>query len=163
MRYVAINPHTGQEICSYPTADKFELRATIERSGEAFESWKRTSSAERSVVLCRVAELLRANSEGDARLMAEEMGKPLAQGRGEVEKCAWTCEYYAQHAERFLEDESSGTDAAHSYVSYRPLGPLLAIMPWNFPFWQVFRFGAPRSWPAIRSCSSTHLVSPGVR
>ena len=143
MRYVAINPHTGQEICSYPTADKFELRATIERSGEAFESWKRTSSTERSVVLCRVAELLRANSEGDARLMAEEMGKPLAQGRGEVEKCAWTCEYYAQHAERFLEDESSGTDAAHSYVSYRPLGPLLAIMPWNFPFWQVFRFGAP--------------------
>ncbi len=143
MRYVATNPHTGEEICSYPTADKFQLRVAIEQSGKAFESWKRTSYTERAEVLHRVAELLRANSKSDARLMAEEMGKPLAQGRGEIEKCAWACEYYAEHAERFLEDEPSETEAARSYVSYRPLGPVLAVMPWNFPFWQVVRFGAP--------------------
>jgi succinate-semialdehyde dehydrogenase/glutarate-semialdehyde dehydrogenase len=143
MRYVATNPHTGKEICSYPTADKFQLRVAIEQSGKAFESWKRTSYTERAEVLYRVAELLRANSKSDARLMAEEMGKPLAQGRGEIEKCAWACEYYAEHAERFLEDEPSETEAARSYVSYRPLGPVLAVMPWNFPFWQVVRFGAP--------------------
>lgn len=143
MRYVATNPHTGEEICSYPTADKFQLRVAIEQSGKAFESWKRTSYTERAEVLHRVAELLRANSKSDARLMAEEMGKPLAQGRSEIEKCAWACEYYAEHAERFLEDEPSETEAARSYVSYRPLGPVLAVMPWNFPFWQVVRFGAP--------------------
>lgn len=143
MRYVATNPHTGEEICSYPTADKFQLRVAIEQSGKAFESWERTSYTERAEVLHRVAELLRANSKSDARLMAEEMGKPLAQGRSEIEKCAWACEYYAEHAERFLEDEPSETEAARSYVSYRPLGPVLAVMPWNFPFWQVVRFGAP--------------------
>ena len=143
MRYVATNPHTGEEICSYPTADKFQLRVAIEQSGKAFESWKRTSYTERAEVLHRVAELLRANSKSDARLMAEEMGKPLAQGSGEIEKCAWACEYYAEHAERFLEDEPSETEAARSYVSYHPLGPVLAVMPWNFPFWQVVRFGAP--------------------
>ena len=87
--------------------------------------------------------MLRNRRESLARLMALEMGKPLAQGLAEVEKCAWVCEYYAEHAARFLGDEPAPSDATRSFVAYRPLGVILAVMPWNFPLWQVFRFAAP--------------------
>ncbi|HET9948886.1 MAG TPA: NAD-dependent succinate-semialdehyde dehydrogenase [Longimicrobiales bacterium] len=143
MRYRVVDPHTGRELRSYPTLSSAELRARVERSERAFRDWERTSFAERAAVLREVARRLRADADEHARLMAEEMGKPVRQGRGEAEKCAWACEYYAEHAERFLADEPAETEATKSYVAYRPLGPVLAIMPWNFPYWQVFRFAAP--------------------
>jgi acyl-CoA reductase-like NAD-dependent aldehyde dehydrogenase len=93
----------------------------------------------------RAGALLRERKEDLARLMALEMGKPLAQGRAEAEKCAWVCEYYAEHAEAFLRREEIPTDASHSFVQFEPLGIVLAVMPWNYPFWQVFRFLAAAS------------------
>ncbi len=143
MRYVAIDPHSSQEIRSFPTVPSAELAAALERSERAFESWKRTSFATRSEVLRAVAGRLRAEAASHARLIAQEMGKPIASGQPEVEKCAWTCDYYADHAEAMLADEVVATDARMSCVAYRPLGPILAIMPWNYPYWQVFRFAAP--------------------
>ena len=143
MKYEAIDPHSGRKVRSVDTATGAELRAALERSEHAFGSWRRTDFDERATVLRRAAELLRSEAETHGRLMAEEMGKPVTAGRAEAEKCAWVCEYYAEHAEHFLADEPAETDAARSYVAYRPLGPVLAIMPWNFPYWQVFRFGAP--------------------
>jgi len=143
MEYAAIDPHTGTTLRSYPTATGRQLRSALERSEEAFLSWRRTDFAERASVLRNVAERLRSGADGHARLMAAEMGKPVSAGRSEAEKCAWVCDYYAEHAEVFLADEPVETDAARTYVAHRPLGPILAIMPWNFPYWQVFRFAAP--------------------
>ena len=143
MRYVSIDPHTGRQIQSFPVLEPAHLRAAVARSVSAFESWRRTSFEERAAVLCRAAAELRRTANEHAVLMAEEMGKPVRAGRSEAEKCAWACDYYAEHAPAFLADEPAGTEASKSYVSYRPLGPVLAIMPWNFPYWQVFRFAAP--------------------
>jgi len=143
MTYEAIDPHTGRSLWRYATATPDGLRAALERSEEAFDSWRRAGLQDRARVLRGVAERLRSGSDEHARLMATEMGKPLTAGRAEAEKCAWACEYYAEHAEAFLADESAETDATRSYVTYGPLGPILAIMPWNFPYWQVFRFAAP--------------------
>jgi len=143
MSYEAIDPHTGQSLRRYPTATAPQLRTALARSETAFASWRRTGFADRAAVLRSAAERLRAGVDGHARLMAAEMGKPIAAGRGEAEKCAWVCDYYAEHAEAFLADEAVETDATRSYVAYRPLGPILAIMPWNFPYWQLFRFAAP--------------------
>lgn len=143
MSYEAIDPHSGTSLRRYATATSDDLRAALDRSERAFESWKRASFGERTDVLRNVAARLRSGADGHARLMAAEMGKPVSAGRAEAEKCAWVCEYYADHAEAFLADEPADTDATRSYVAYRPLGPVLAIMPWNFPYWQVFRFAAP--------------------
>ncbi|HUF74781.1 MAG TPA: NAD-dependent succinate-semialdehyde dehydrogenase [Longimicrobiales bacterium] len=143
MRYVSIDPHTGKQTRSFPTLESAEVRAALARSETAFESWRRTSLEERAAVLRRAAATLREDAQEHAVLMAQEMGKPVAAGRSEAEKCAWACDYYAEKAGLFLADEPVETDAALSYVSYRPLGPILAIMPWNFPYWQVFRFAAP--------------------
>jgi succinate-semialdehyde dehydrogenase/glutarate-semialdehyde dehydrogenase len=143
MTYEAINPHDGQSLARYSTATKAELRTALDRAESAFLSWRRTSFQERATLLRSVAERLRSSADEQARLMATEMGKPIAAGRAEALKCAWVCEYYAEHSEAFLADESADTDATLSYVAYRPLGPVLAIMPWNFPYWQVFRFAAP--------------------
>jgi succinate-semialdehyde dehydrogenase/glutarate-semialdehyde dehydrogenase len=143
MRYVAIDPHSGEQIRSFPVLEPAEVRAALDRSARAFEAWSSATFTQRAAVLRRAATLLRANATEHARLMAEEMGKPVAAGRAEAEKCAWACDWYAEHADRLLADEPAATEAARSYVAYRPLGPLLAIMPWNFPYWQVFRFAAP--------------------
>ncbi|MGD8288785.1 MAG: NAD-dependent succinate-semialdehyde dehydrogenase [Gemmatimonadota bacterium] len=143
MDYEAIDPHSGERIERYDTLGAAELRAALERSEQAFKSWRRTTFAERAAVLREAARLLREEADEHGRLMAREMGKPVGAGRGEAEKCAWVCEYYADLAKGFLADDLSATDATRSYVTYRPLGPVLAIMPWNFPYWQVFRFGAP--------------------
>ena len=143
MTYEAIDPHSGRSVRRRDTATARELRTALEHSEQAFLAWRRTSFAERASVLRAAAERLRAEADVHARLMAEEMGKPVTAGRAEAEKCAWACEYYAEHAEAFLADEPASTDSSRSYVAYRPLGPLLAIMPWNFPYWQVFRFSAP--------------------
>jgi len=141
--YEAIDPHTGRSVRKQDTASTAELRSALERAADGFLPWHRTSFDERARVLREAARLLRGRTDEHAMLMAEEMGKPVAAGRAEAEKCAWVCEYYADHAEGFLADEPVTTDARRSYVAYRPLGPILAIMPWNFPYWQVFRFAAP--------------------
>ena len=143
MSHTAINPSTGQTIATYPDMSPKELRAAIASAHKAFLAWRTVPVSARAEPLRLTARLLRERAEEYALLMAQEMGKPLAQGRGEVEKCAWACEYYAGHVEAFLQPEVVATDALRSYVAYRPLGVVFAIMPWNFPFWQVLRFAAP--------------------
>ena len=108
-----------------------------------WQNWRKTSFEQRAARMLEAANTLRRKKEQYGKLITEEMGKPLAEAIAEVEKCAWVCDYYAQYAEQFLKDEPVQTDASHSFVSYRPLGVVLAVMPWNFPFWQVFRFAAP--------------------
>lgn len=143
MSHLAINPATGQTIAAYEELSTRAMRAAITDAHEAYLRWRRVPVAARAVLVRSAARILRERAEPLAELMAREMGKPLVQGRGEVEKCAWVCEYYAEQAEGFLAPEVVATDATRSYVTYRPLGLILAIMPWNFPLWQVFRFAAP--------------------
>ncbi|MEZ4412534.1 MAG: NAD-dependent succinate-semialdehyde dehydrogenase [Gemmatimonadales bacterium] len=143
MSLISINPSTGQTIATHPEMSPKEVRAAVALAHKAFLKWRTVPVAARTEPLRQTARLLRERIEEYAALMAREMGKPLAQGRGEVEKCAWACEYYADHAEAFLAPEMVVTDALRSYVAYRPIGIILAIMPWNFPFWQVLRFAAP--------------------
>lgn len=143
MHFTSVNPATGEEIHRYPAATADGCRAAVRAAGRAWEGWRRTSFAERAAPLRTLAQRLRSEAEDHARLMAEEMGKPLEQGRAEAQKCAWVCDHYADHAAGFLADAPAETDARRSYVAYRPLGPILAVMPWNFPYWQVLRFAAP--------------------
>jgi succinate-semialdehyde dehydrogenase/glutarate-semialdehyde dehydrogenase len=143
MAIESTNPTTGEKIASYEETSPEELRAILERADEAFREWRRMSFEDRASLMRRAAAVLRERSKRYAILMAEEMGKPLPQGRAEVEKCAWVCEYYAENANAFLAPEEIPTDASRSFVAFQPLGVVLAVMPWNFPLWQVFRFAAP--------------------
>ena len=139
----SITPANGEVIRQFdePTLD--EVDGLVERAAERFEEWREVSLERRRELMAAAAAVLRDDQERWARLMTEEMGKPIAQGRAEVEKCAWVADYYAEHARGFLEPEPAETDASRSMVRFDPLGVVLAIMPWNFPFWQVFRFAAP--------------------
>jgi len=139
----AINPATGELIRDYPEPSPEEVQKQIERTHEVFLSWKGTSFAHRSELMLKAAGVLCENREEYARLMTDEMGKPISQGRAEADKCAWVCDYYAENAQSFLAPEPVDTTASKSFVTYQPLGVVLAVMPWNFPFWQVFRFAAP--------------------
>jgi succinate-semialdehyde dehydrogenase / glutarate-semialdehyde dehydrogenase len=139
----SVNPTDGSLIREYSELAPDEVDSALAAAARAFESWRRTTFAERGTVLRRAGALLRERQEELARLMALEMGKPVAQGRAEGDKCAWVCEHYAEHAEHLLAREEVPTDASRSYVAFEPLGPVLAVMPWNFPLWQVFRFAAP--------------------
>ncbi|HLR33328.1 MAG TPA: NAD-dependent succinate-semialdehyde dehydrogenase [Fodinibius sp.] len=139
----SVNPATGEVIATYEEMNSGELNAIAEQAVEAQITWRQKRFDERAAILRRVADLLDSNKEEYARLMASEMGKPLEQGRSEIEKCAWVSNYYAEHAELFLKDEMIESDAEKSFIAYNPLGTVLAIMPWNFPFWQLFRFAAP--------------------
>lgn len=139
----SVNPATGELVAEYDEHTPEQVSRILETSWARFESWRRVSFAERAALLRRASEVLESDKEALARMMAEEMGKPLAGGRAEVEKCAWVCDYYADHAERFLSDTHIEAGRTKSYVHYEPLGPVLAVMPWNFPLWQVFRFAAP--------------------
>src|SRR5438874_11397014 len=139
----SINPSSGEVLESFEEATPAALERVLAHAWLAFLGWRECTFAERAERLREVARVLRAKKAEYARLMALEMGKPVTQGEAEVEKCAWGCEYYAEHAARFLAPEPRETDAARSYVRFDPLGPVLAVMPWNFPFWQVFRFAAP--------------------
>lgn len=139
----SVNPANGETIETYEELTAAETGRTISRCHDAFLAWRRTGFAEKSALMKNAARVLRENSESHARLMALEMGKVLREGRSEVEKCARVCDYYAQHAEAFLAPEDVRTDATRSFVTFQPLGVVLAVMPWNFPFWQVFRFAAP--------------------
>ncbi len=143
MVFDSINPANGEKVNSFAATPDEEVQVVLQLCSEAQERWANTSFGERARLLRAVAELLRKNKQDYARLMTEEMGKVYPQGVAEVEKCAWGCDYYAEHGERFLSPEEVATEARHSFVSYKPLGVLLAIMPWNFPLWQVFRFAAP--------------------
>jgi len=138
-----INPTTGEKIQEYDLMDDAELNEIVQNANKAQESWRKKSFDERAERLRKAAQILKDRKEEFAELMAREMGKPLPQGESESEKCAWVCEYYADNAESFLQDQPIESDAAKSYVTFNPLGTVLAIMPWNFPFWQLFRFGAP--------------------
>jgi succinate-semialdehyde dehydrogenase/glutarate-semialdehyde dehydrogenase len=143
MALQSINPANDELLREYPETDPGSVTDILAEADRAFESWRTTSFADRAERLKRAAGLLRARKDELARLMALEMGKPLAQGRSEAEKCAWVCEYYADEAAKLLAPQTVPTDASRSLVVFQPLGVVLAIMPWNFPFWQVFRFAAP--------------------
>jgi succinate-semialdehyde dehydrogenase/glutarate-semialdehyde dehydrogenase len=139
----SINPANNNLIRSYNEMTNDESEKIILLADEAFKNWKETSFSYRSELMINAAKVLRDNSEEYSALMTIEMGKPIIQSRAEIGKCASVCEYYAYNAEKILADEIIKTEAIKSFVSYQPLGVILAVMPWNFPFWQVFRFAAP--------------------
>jgi succinate-semialdehyde dehydrogenase/glutarate-semialdehyde dehydrogenase len=143
MTIATINPATGQTIRTFTPLSEPELDARIQCATDTFRRYRRTPLAERLRLLQRAAEILESEKEDFGRLMVTEMGKTLKAAVEEAAKCAWGCRYYVENAERFLADEAVPTNATHSFITYQPIGPILAIMPWNFPFWQVFRFAAP--------------------
>jgi len=139
----SINPATGEEIKSYEEMEFGQIESIIFETNKAFLDWKEKDFSFRKSLMKKAADVLRNNKSSYAELMTIEMGKPIKQSYAEVEKCAWVCDYFADNAENFLMDEQIETDASKSFVTFQPLGVVLAIMPWNFPFWQVFRFAAP--------------------
>ena len=143
MSMISMNPASGEVTGTFEEYDPDKVADIVLRVHQAWQGWRLVALQERSARLVSVAGRLRARSDELARMMALEMGKPITEGRAELEKCALVCEYYAQQAPAMLADQSVHSDASRSYVSFRPLGVVLAVMPWNFPFWQVFRFAAP--------------------
>jgi succinate-semialdehyde dehydrogenase/glutarate-semialdehyde dehydrogenase len=139
----SINPANGEELGDYPELTPTELRSRLDKAAEAFARHRRSSFADRAKRMLRAAEILEAEQRDLGRLMTLEMGKPIASAAAEAAKCALACRYYAENAERFLGRQEVPTEALESFVVYQPLGAVLAVMPWNFPFWQVFRFAAP--------------------
>jgi succinate-semialdehyde dehydrogenase / glutarate-semialdehyde dehydrogenase len=139
----SVNPATGERIQVYEEMTPQQAAAAVTHAHDAWKSWRRSSFPERGRLMKKAAAILRERKSEFAMLMATEMGKPLKQGVAEAEKCAWACDYYADNAEAYLAPESGKTDASKSYVAFDPIGVVLAVMPWNFPFWQVFRFAAP--------------------
>ena len=140
---ISINPASGEIIARYEEHTPEELNTLIEQTAHSGFAWEESDFSTRAEKMHEAAAVLRKNMETYALLITEEMGKPIVQSRAEVEKCARVCSYYADHAEDFLRNEPVPTEASMSYIAYRPLGTILAVMPWNFPFWQVFRFAAP--------------------
>lgn len=143
MSLVSINPATGQQIDAYPEMTPAEVEQALAGAHAAFLDWRRTRFDARATLLKHLAAELRLRAPALARLMALEMGKPVSQGESEVQKCATTCEFFAEHGAAFLAPDAVATDAAQSFVTFEPLGVVLGVMPWNFPFWQVFRYAAP--------------------
>jgi succinate-semialdehyde dehydrogenase/glutarate-semialdehyde dehydrogenase len=143
MEFKSINPYNGQTVGQYNALSEAETASLLKKSDEAFRKWRNVSLEERKRLMYAAGQVLRDNVEEYAQMITLEMGKPINEARGEVNKCAWVCDYYAEKAEGFLADEIIETDAQKSFVQHHPIGTILAIMPWNFPFWQVFRFAAP--------------------
>jgi succinate-semialdehyde dehydrogenase/glutarate-semialdehyde dehydrogenase len=143
MAIASINPTTGETLREFSALSAEQIEQKLQLAAGTFETHRRTPFAERSRMMSRAAEILETEKQEFGKLMTTEMGKPLKAAIGEAEKCAWVCRYYAENAERHLEDEVVETNAKKSFVRFQPLGPVLAVMPWNFPFWQVFRFAAP--------------------
>lgn len=139
----SINPTTEKLIKEYTPFTNSQVESSLKNGQSAFNVWKNQSFEARAKLLNKAAQILREEKVNYAQLMTEEMGKPIKQGMAEVEKCAATCEYFATHSRKFLQDEEIKTEYQKSYVRFEPLGVILAIMPWNFPFWQVFRAAAP--------------------
>ena len=143
MTISSINPATQETLETFDALNEQQLEERLQRAAETFRDYRRTPFTERSMMMLRAAEILGNEKQQFARLMTLEMGKPIKAAVQEAEKCALVCRYYAEHAEQHLADEIVETQATKSFVSFQPLGVVLAIMPWNFPFWQVFRFAAP--------------------
>jgi succinate-semialdehyde dehydrogenase/glutarate-semialdehyde dehydrogenase len=143
MVIATINPATGQVLKTFEALSEAEIEAKLRLAAEAFSKHRRVPFAERARMMVKAAEILDAEKETHGRMMTLEMGKPVRAAIEEAAKCALVCRYYAENAERFLADEKVETAATNSFIRYQPLGPILAVMPWNFPFWQVFRFAAP--------------------
>jgi succinate-semialdehyde dehydrogenase / glutarate-semialdehyde dehydrogenase len=143
MPIVSINPATGETLKQFSAIDPAQIEEKLAKAARAFERHRRTSFAQRAEGMLAAAQVLEQEKERLARIMTLEMGKLLRAGIEEVTKCVRGCHFYAENAERFLTDQAIPTDATRSYVRYEPIGAVLAIMPWNFPFWQVFRFAAP--------------------
>ena len=143
MTIQSINPATGERLRSFEPLSESQTEEKIERAAETFSRYRRIPLASRARMMTRAAEILEAEKEEFGRLMTTEMGKPLRAAVEEAAKCAWNCRFYAEKAAEFLADKQIPTGATRSFIRYQPLGPVLAVMPWNFPFWQVFRFAAP--------------------
>lgn len=140
---VTINPATGEHVNEYERISISKAKEKIALAGKTYTSWKQTGFTERSRLMHALANHFEENKEAYARLATTEMGKTIVQARKEIEKCAWVCRFYADHAESFLGKEPVDTEATKSYVTFQPMGVILAVMPWNFPFYQVIRFAAP--------------------
>lgn len=143
MSIQSINPATEELLESFELSSPAQIDEALEEAYTTWYSWRETTFAERGAIMRRVAQYLRDHKATLARIATLEMGKPIVESEAEVEKCAWNCDFYADNAEKFLADECIKTNASESYVAFRPLGVVLALMPWNFPYWQVFRFAAP--------------------
>lgn len=143
MEFRSINPYNNKEVGKYKTHTSKELDSILDKSASAFEKWSREPLSKRVELLKKAGQVLRDNVNEYAQMITAEMGKPISESRAEVNKCAWVCDYYADNADEFLSNKEVKTDAAKSFVRYDPMGTVFAIMPWNFPFWQVFRFAAP--------------------
>src|SRR5688572_21360048 len=143
MALASINTATGETLREFSALSAEQIEQKLQLAADTFKTYRCTSFADRSRMMARAAEILETEKQELGKLMTTEMGKPLKAAIGEAEKCAWVCRYYAENAERHLADEIIETNAKKSYVHFQPLGPVLAVMPWNFPFWQVFRFAAP--------------------
>jgi len=140
----SLNPTTGNSIkYQYSKNKNNAIAPIIEQAHKTYQSWRMSSFKERSNLMNKAADLLEERKEELAKTITREMGKVITEARSEIEKCAWVCRYYADHAVNFLKDEIIETDASKSFVSFQPIGVVLAVMPWNYPFWQVFRFAAP--------------------
>jgi succinate-semialdehyde dehydrogenase/glutarate-semialdehyde dehydrogenase len=137
------NPATGEVMKTFETLSEAEIDQKVQRAAETFRQWRRVPFSERCELMRKAGRVLEERKQEFARLMTLEMGKPIGAAVQEAEKCAKACHYYAEHAERLLADDQHTNEPRRSYVKYQPLGPVLAVMPWNFPFWQVFRFAAP--------------------
>ena len=138
-----INPATGEEINSYSVMETEEIKRITNYGRSAFTKWKSVDLSERALYMRKLGRLMRRNKDQYAKIITEEMGKPIRQSVAEIEKCAWVCDYYSEHAETFLRDELVPTEFRKSFISFEPLGVIASIMPWNFPFWQVMRFAVP--------------------
>ena len=143
MSIQSVNPATGEVIETLEPTSAAQVEQIVAGAHAAFLEWRTQPWSRRSALMHKAAAELRARQSEYAAIMTREMGKPIVQSEAEVEKCAVTCDYYAEHAEAFLAEQTRETDASRSYVRFDPLGVVLAVMPWNFPFWQVFRFAAP--------------------
>src|SRR5947207_3452015 len=143
MSIQTINPTTGEVLETFEPFSQGQIDVALDEARRAFLHWRITPFAERAKYLHNVANHLRERKTELARTAVLEMGKSITEAEAEVEKCAWNCDYFAEHAERMLADEKIASNATESYVAFRPLGVVLAVMPWNFPYWQVFRFAAP--------------------
>lgn len=143
MEFQSVNPYNNEQVEIFTALTEDELDEKLNKSQKAFESWKKVPIAERCQLIKNAGQVLRDHVEQYAKMMTLEMGKPISESRAEVNKCAWVCDYYADNAETFLAHETIATDASLSFVRHDPIGAVLAIMPWNFPFWQVFRYAAP--------------------
>jgi acyl-CoA reductase-like NAD-dependent aldehyde dehydrogenase len=138
-----INPSTGKVIATYDKISKEEVSRKVKNARLAFEKWEKVDIFERTAFMRSLGRVMRKNKDEYAKLITEEMGKPIRQSIAEIEKCAWVCDYYSEHAESFLRDELIPTEFRKSFVSFEPLGVVAGIMPWNFPFWQVMRYAVP--------------------